>query len=144
MAQRRINISLDDDVAGLLERVGNRSGYIANTIRARWEEWQNALSVVVAAGWRRDEVLAACDASSGLFHHGPMPGPRMAAELADAAALNGLCAKWSIGEERWGELVRGVHQDTELSHALWTISREHHARNRELGQKLERLGAETG
>ena len=140
MPQRRINISLDEDVAQLLERVENKSGYLANAVRERWEEWQNALSVLLSLGWRRAEVLAACDSTNGLLHHGPMPGSYMAAELADSAALNGLCAKWEIDPVRWSGLVHDVAHNLELAHALWTISREFFAHNLELEQKLERLG----
>lgn len=138
--KHRITITVDPDVAALLEKTGNASGYITRAVRERWAAWQDALDTLRACGWRRGEVLSACDALNGYHLLGPGRAPNaIALELADYARLRGLREELGVSPQRWSALARKVGDDAALALALTTVAQEFWADNDACEAAIDRL-----
>ena len=135
-------ISLDPSVDALLTQVGARgaSAYVERAVTERWREWTSALSLLMAAGWRRGEILSACDALNGTWLHDSVArSPQaVALELADYASISGLRPELDVSPERWAERVRQVGESWELSLALTALATEWWTGNEACERAVER------
>ena len=124
---QRLNITVDDSTSGLLGQVGEKrqSGYISRLVQDAWQRWQDGLGTLAQSGWKAPEILAACDALNGLWLVGMYRSPgSVAMELQDDAQLNGLCEKWDISPDRWGDLITQLRDSWPLMIALCDVSAE--------------------
>lgn len=136
MTQKR-TISLPDDVHGLLDRVGNASGYLAELVERAWRAWQESLHHLRAIGWTDSEIRCACDVLNGhLVTPGVSLGEDLALSLGDAARLNKTHARWGVGGETWAERVLEVRDQEPVARALWVVVQEFWAGNEELARRV--------
>jgi len=131
VSRRTKHLSVDADVAEILDDIGQGQGsatsYVEDLVRTAEREWRAALELLRAAGWRPAELYAAFDALNGYELAGlvgPRPATWAAIELADAARLRGLAAKWDLEVGRWAELCRVVGEDAEQARALVRLAAE--------------------
>jgi hypothetical protein len=135
----RQNFSIDNDVSQLLARLNNRSAYLCNIVRRRWQAWQDAHATLTHAGWDGPALCAACEALNGRRLSGDDGrADVVAAELEDAQMLDGVCGKWSVAPARWKELIASLRDDATGTHsrALCTIVEEYWAGNTVLATKI--------
>jgi hypothetical protein len=126
MPKETRRLSLDADVEAILEDIstgqGSASAYVSDLVRDAEREWRTANKHLRAAGWGELELCAAFDALNGWMLDQP---PRWAAaELADAAKLNGLCEKWDVTPDRWTELCGRIEASADEARALVVLARE--------------------
>lgn len=142
----RILITIDPDVRALLDRTGNRSAYIEQAVRERWRAWQEALSLLRAQGWHREELHAACDALNGHWmipYEDRVPmGSSIALELYDAARLNGVAEKHQVAPRVWEARVEQVRTDDRIARALRVVVTEWWSGNQACETAVARAGKE--
>jgi len=125
ISKTKIGVSLSPCTIALLDRTGNRSGYLEDAVDARWRAWQDALGVLGRAGWTRSALRAAQDALNGYLHTAAIPlAQALSLTLADAQRDGDLCAKWEIDRATWERLRAGLEADPDLAHALLCVTRE--------------------
>ena len=136
----RMNISISDEVAGLLDKVENKSGYIARLVEEAWREWQEALRALDVAGWRSAEVRAACDVLNGtIWSVGESSGPMVAHRLEEATRLDGLAKKWELDGDHWRGIIEDLALRRELGFAVVVVVREWWRGNKALEAAIDRL-----
>ncbi len=141
----RMNITISAEASGLLERVGNKSGYLETILMDRWQAWQAGIRACEQAGLRAHEVKAICDVLNGCYMLGEyLSGQRIGLEMHDAQSQNSICKKWKIAPARWNEIINNVVNRGELAHSIGTIVREFWTcENRAVENAVERLGWDT-
>lgn len=68
---RRLVLSVDVASAEMLEQVGNKSSYLSAVIRQRWSEWQGAITLLLADGWKTEQLIDACNRLVGFSDASP-------------------------------------------------------------------------
>lgn len=135
---KRLTISLESDIADLLDRAAGArpAGYLSRLIEEAYREWHDALYRLVSQGWRREELLAVCDALSGYWLTGRPRGSHFGLALHDHARLEGALTKWGLDGDVWRGRVESLTDDDAWH--LWIVAREFWRGNRELGAVIER------
>ena len=131
-------LTLDPGIDALLLSTGSASRYVERLVADAWTEWQEALASLLAAGWSRRELLAACDALNGYAMLGSGRASWIHAELYDAEKLNDLCARHEIDPRVWATRTAQVRDDEGLARALWSVTREWWRGNRAMERAMER------
>jgi len=127
----RRSISLSDEAQSILDQVDNYSGYVDALIKQHARDWTEALARLLAAGWRAEELEAACEALSG-YNLGQWSrgGHFVAAELERAQERTRVfSAREGTPARRRTKLLKQLAADNTLSTALALVVREFHLPN---------------
>lgn len=139
----RRNLTLDADVAEMLDRIGEGQGsasvYVEDLVRDAQRTWRCAhLHLTHVVGWTAQELCAACDVLNGyhlIADEVNLPPTHVAAELASAA---GICDKWEIDPARWAAAVARLATSEQEARALLAVVREFWRYNPAVEQALGR------
>jgi hypothetical protein len=136
MKKIRKQLSLAPDIINLLERVGNISDYIDHVVRQRFQRATQALYALQRAGWKPNEILAACDVLNGPWRivHAPT--------LHWDSMVDGFefVKEWDITPDRWLELTKQVSTSEHLAFSIDLVVSEYWAGNNYIKKLL--TGAE--
>jgi len=136
------NLSLSAEVLGLLEQVGERKAteYVERLVRDRWQEWQDALGLLIGEDMTTNEIIACCDILNGHYHvAGTDPGQSVSLSLHDGQALDRTAQKHGCDLERWRLLVLRVREFRGLGEAILTVSREFWSDNEACNAAIRRV-----
>ena len=121
--KNKINLSVDDDVAIMLRRTGNASGYVSEVARQRHLDLQVARLVLahagVAADWGNASVMAALSC---------VPSVPLVCSAAVAVGL-ALRDEWERTGDETVKRVMAAATDESVARALAFIAAEYWAGN---------------
>lgn len=134
----RKNFRFAEDVAALLDEVGNASEYLARLTRNAERRWRDAHSTLRATGWTDAEIVAACAALNGTIlhrYHGAL-SQSLPLELHDFARLGGLASHPDVSADQWGTRVEQVASNEGVARAVADLAEEFWAGNERLSATL--------
>jgi hypothetical protein len=117
---------LHTDVEAILAEIGaDAARYLERLVRDADRDWRSALDFLRTAGWRAEELRAACAALNGdhLAYDPGQPASWIGAELLDAR-VTGLCAEHGVAPDRWADAVERVGEREHEARCLATVARE--------------------
>ena len=153
--KRTVNMTLPPHIVEILDRTGNRSGYIEHLVEQRGARFQGALRFLREWSTADPEgravtltpkmVKAVSAALLGTYIDvswwGQQGAQYLGAELADAEALNGHCAQWELDRRDWHALIvalfAGDNSAAMLGEALRAVNDECWTHSDDYDRQLE-------
>lgn len=132
-----MSLELREDVSALIKQAGGPRGggdYISHVVTTRYRLWRDSYQALRAARWNTPQILTACDAFNGFLLVGAPTAEVLRGELEDHAHFSNAIERFGLDADAWRERLESL--DANTAYALWAVTNEVLAGNRELRERL--------